>query len=265
MRPTSGRAWVAGIDVAAAPARVHQHIGVVPQRNTLDRRLNVRDNLIFHGRYFGMRPAVARNAAARLLDQVSLADAAGKRVDELSGGLARRLMIARAIMHRPEVQFLDEPTTGLDPQSRLAVHGIITGLQAAGQTILLITHDMADALAGPLTVTATCVELTVMRRNRAPSAQMVSVLRALAADPSRWRYGYDLGTEVHLKSGSLYPILVRLADRGLLEASWEPGPAGRPPRHLYRLSPAGREYVAALGAARASRPVPHPRGRWSEA
>ena len=78
-----------------------------------------------------------------------------------------------------------------------------------------------------------------MRRNRAPSAQMVSVLRALAADASRWRYGYDLGTEVHLKSGSLYPILVRLADRGLLEASWEPGPAGLPPRHLYRLSPAG--------------------------
>ena len=104
-----------------------------------------------------------------------------------------------------------------------------------------------------------------MRRNRAPSAQVVSVLRALAADASRWRYGYDLGTEVHLKSGSLYPILVRLADRGLLEASWEPGPAGRPPRHLYRLSPAGREYAAALGAAPAGLPVPHPRGRWSEA
>jgi ABC-2 type transport system ATP-binding protein len=107
VRPTSGRAWVAGIDVAAAPARVHQHIGVVPQRNTLDRRLNVRDNLIFHGRYFRMRPAAARAAAARLLDQVSLADAAGKRVDELSGGMAQRLMIGRAIMHQPEVLFLD--------------------------------------------------------------------------------------------------------------------------------------------------------------
>jgi ABC-2 type transport system ATP-binding protein len=124
---------------------VHQHIGVVPQRNTLDRRLNVRDNLIFHGRYFRMRPAAARAAAARLLDQVSLADAAGKRVDELSGGMAQRLMIGRAIMHQPEVLFLDEPITGLDPQSRLAIHDIITGLQAAGQTILLITHDMAEA------------------------------------------------------------------------------------------------------------------------
>ena len=125
-----------------------------PQRNTLDRRLNVRDNLIFHGRHFRMRPAAARAAAARLLDQVSLADTAGKRVDELSGGMAQRLMIGRAIMHQPEVLFLDEPTTGLDPQSRLAVHDIITGLQAAGQTILLITHDMAeaDALAGRVAI-----------------------------------------------------------------------------------------------------------------
>jgi len=104
-----------------------------------------------------------------------------------------------------------------------------------------------------------------MQRNRPPSAQTISVLRALAADPAQWRYGYDLATEVHLKSGSLYPILVRLADRGLLETSWEPGVGSRPPRHLYRLTPVGREFVAALTAARAGRTVPHPRSRWSEA
>ena len=104
-----------------------------------------------------------------------------------------------------------------------------------------------------------------MQRNRPPSAQAIKVLRALAADPAQWRYGYDLATEVHLKSGSLYPILVRLADRGLLETSWEPGRGSRPPRHLYRLTPAGREFVAALGAARVGRTVPHPRNRWSEA
>jgi len=80
----------------------------------------------------------------------------------------------------------------------------------------------------------------------------VRVLRALAADPAQWRYGYDLGAEVGLKSGSLYPILVRLADRGLLDASWEQGPAGRPPRHLYRLSAAGREFVAAQPAKQAT-------------
>ena len=101
--------------------------------------------------------------------------------------------------------------------------------------------------------------------NRRPSAQTINVLRALAADPAQWRYGYDLATEVHLKSGSLYPILVRLADRGLLETSWKPGVGSRPPRHLYRLSPAGREFVAALTAARVDRSVPHPRNRWSEA
>jgi DNA-binding PadR family transcriptional regulator len=83
-------------------------------------------------------------------------------------------------------------------------------------------------------------------------------------DPSRWRYGYDLATEVHLKSGSLYPILVRLADRGLLEAAWEPGPEGRPPRHLYRLSGDGREFVAALPVARAVRTTPHRNPRLSE-
>ena len=104
-----------------------------------------------------------------------------------------------------------------------------------------------------------------MQRNRPPSPQTISVLRALAADPARWRYGYDLATEVHLKSGSLYPILVRLADRGLLETSWEPGPGSRPPRHLYRLTPAGRDYVAALTAARSGKKVPRPHSRWSEA
>jgi DNA-binding PadR family transcriptional regulator len=104
-----------------------------------------------------------------------------------------------------------------------------------------------------------------MKRNRPPSPQTISVLRALAADPARWRYGYDLATDVHLKSGSLYPILVRLADRGLLETSWEPGPGSRPPRHLYRLTLTGREFVAALTAARVGRAALNPHNRWSEA
>jgi PadR family transcriptional regulator PadR len=104
-----------------------------------------------------------------------------------------------------------------------------------------------------------------MQRNRAPSPQAIKVLRALAADPAQWRYGYDLVTEVHLKSGSLYPILVRLADRGLLETSWEPGRGSRPPRHLYRLTGAGREFVAGLTAARVDRTALNPRNRWNEA
>ena len=104
-----------------------------------------------------------------------------------------------------------------------------------------------------------------MQRNRPPSPQTVNVLRALAADPARWRYGYDLATEVRLKSGSLYPILVRLADRGLLEASWEPSVDSRPPRHTYRLTGAGRDFVAALIAARSDGTAAKPYNRLSEA
>jgi ABC-2 type transport system ATP-binding protein len=145
VRPTRGGARVAGVDVVAQPALVRQHLGVVPQRNTLDRSLNVRENLVFHGRFFGMRAAAARTAADALLGRVALANVAGKRVDELSGGMAQRLMIARAIMHRPPVLFLDEPTAGLDPQSRLAVHDIVGELKADGLTVVLITHDMREA------------------------------------------------------------------------------------------------------------------------
>ena len=104
-----------------------------------------------------------------------------------------------------------------------------------------------------------------MQRNRPPSVQTINVLRALAADPAQWRYGYDLATQVHLKSGSLYPILVRLADRGMLETAWEAGQGSRPPRHLYRLSSAGRYYVAALAAAHADATVARRHNRLSEA
>jgi ABC-2 type transport system ATP-binding protein len=143
--PTAGQAQVAGVDVVRQPALARRGIGVVPQRNTLDRSLTVRDNLVFHGRFFGLRTAEARIEADRRLEQVALAGAAGKAVDTLSGGMAQRLMIARAVLHRPAVLFLDEPTTGLDPLSRLAVHEIVRDLQAAGQTIVLITHDMLEA------------------------------------------------------------------------------------------------------------------------
>ena len=107
--------------------------------------------------------------------------------------------------------------------------------------------------------------VNTVERNRPPSAQTINVLRALAADPARWRYGYDLATEVQLKSGSLYPILVRLADRGLLDTSWEPAAASRPPRHLYRLTSSGRDFVAALPAALVAKTLPRPRNRLSEA
>jgi ABC-2 type transport system ATP-binding protein len=143
--PTSGRAFVGGIDVVAHPTAAKQVIGVVPQSNTLDRSLTVWENLYFHGRFFGMSAATARAEADRLLAQFRLSERGKEPVAALSGGMAQRLMVARSIMHRPAVLFLDEPTAGLDPQSRLALWEILGELHGEGQTILLTTHYMEEA------------------------------------------------------------------------------------------------------------------------
>ena len=143
--PTSGRAIVAGIDVVEHPAIAKQVIGVVPQTNTLDRALNVYENLYFHGRFFGMGTKAARAAATEMLERFRLSDRAKAPVLALSGGMAQRLMVARAILHRPSILFLDEPTAGLDPQSRIALWEILGELHRDGQTILLTTHYMEEA------------------------------------------------------------------------------------------------------------------------
>jgi ABC-2 type transport system ATP-binding protein len=143
--PTSGRAYVAGIDVVAHPALAKQVIGVVSQTNSLDRQLNVWENLYFHGRLFGMGAAQSRAEADRLLEQFQLSKWAKASVYALSGGMAQRLMVARSIFHRPAVLFMDEPTAGLDPQSRLALWDILRQLNDDGQTIMLTTHYMEEA------------------------------------------------------------------------------------------------------------------------
>lgn len=143
--PTGGQAFVGGVDMTRHPALAKQVIGVVPQTNTLDRAMSVEDNLIFHGRYFGMTGKLAKAVTAELLEKVRLADRAKAPVMALSGGMAQRLMVARAIMHKPQVLFLDEPTAGLDPQSRIALWEIIRELHAEGETILLTTHHMEEA------------------------------------------------------------------------------------------------------------------------
>jgi ABC-2 type transport system ATP-binding protein len=143
--PTSGGAFVAGIDVVAHPAVAKQVIGVVPQTNTLDRALNVYENLYYHGRLFGMNAKTAKAAANQMLEKFRLADRAKAPVLAMSGGMAQRLMVARAIMHRPSILFLDEPTAGLDPQSRIALWEILNELHTEGQTILLTTHYMEEA------------------------------------------------------------------------------------------------------------------------
>jgi ABC-2 type transport system ATP-binding protein len=143
--PTSGSAFIGDIDVVAHPTLAKQVISVVTQQNTLDRKLTVWENLYFHGLLFGMPSGLSRRVADQLLDQFHLSKWAGSSVYELSGGMAQRLLVARAIFHRPAVLFLDEPTAGLDPQSRLALWEILGRLIAEGQTILLTTHNMEEA------------------------------------------------------------------------------------------------------------------------
>jgi ABC-2 type transport system ATP-binding protein len=143
--PTSGSAFLGAIDVVRQPTLAKQLIGVVSQQNTLDRQLTVWENLYFHGRLFGISAADSRRTADELLERLHLARWAKASVYALSGGMAQRLMMARAIFHRPAVLFLDEPTAGLDPQSRLALWEILGELNADGQTILLTTHYMEEA------------------------------------------------------------------------------------------------------------------------
>ncbi len=143
--PTSGTARIGAVDVIAQPALAKQLIGIVSQQNTLDRQLTVWENLYFHGRLFGISAPESRRLADELLEQFHLSRWAKASVFALSGGMAQRLMVARAILHRPAVLFLDEPTAGLDPQSRLALWEILGSLNAVGQTIMLLTHYMEEA------------------------------------------------------------------------------------------------------------------------
>ena len=138
--PTSGRGFVGGVDIAAHPALVKQLSGIVSQQNTLDRQLSVWENLYFHGRLFGIGSKRSRLITDELLEQFQLTKWARASVYSLSGGMAQRLMVARAIFHRPAVLFLDEPTAGLDPQGRLALWEMLGKLNDQGQTILLTTH-----------------------------------------------------------------------------------------------------------------------------
>jgi ABC-2 type transport system ATP-binding protein len=143
--PTSGKVRIAGIDVVQHPAHARRHIGVVPQFNTLDRSLTVYENLYFHCRYFGFSHRQAKARSLELLEQFLLTERKDVYPAQLSGGLAQRVQIARAIAHRPTVLFLDEPSAGLDPQSRMAMWTAVEALRKEGITVLLTTHYMEEA------------------------------------------------------------------------------------------------------------------------
>ncbi len=143
--PTAGSVRIDNIDVVAQPAIARRSIGVVPQYNTLDRSCTVAENIHFHCLFFGMSGAQAKARTTQLLEQFRLSDRAAAYPQALSGGLAQRLQIARAIAHYPKVLFLDEPSAGLDPQSRLAMWEAVQALRTQGITVVLTTHYMEEA------------------------------------------------------------------------------------------------------------------------
>ena len=235
--PTSGSAYVGGIDVVAKPALAKQLIGVVSQQNTLDRQLTVWENLYFHGRLFGLSARTSRETADRVLEQFHLTKWAKASVYALSGGMAQRLMVARSIAHRPAVLFMDEPTAGLDPQSRLALWDVLGKLNRDGQTILLTTHYMeeADRLCGRVAImdhgrilaldTPAALKETVgadtiigVRASGSPDA-LASLFEEGLEGLTRVR-PTDAGVELHVKGGpGLLPRVVTVADRGGFEVA----------------------------------------------
>jgi ABC-2 type transport system ATP-binding protein len=230
--PTSGRAFLAGVDVAAHPALAKQLSGIVSQQNTLDRQLTVWENLYFHGRLFGMGAKASRRIADELLEQFQLAKWAKASVYALSGGMAQRLMVARAIFHRPSVLFLDEPTAGLDPQSRLALWDLLGELHRDGQTILLTTHYMEEAdrlcqrvaimdhgqilaLDTPAALKQSIGADTVVTLKATGDASRLAETLARDVDGVAFTRLVDGGVQLHVQgSDRLVPRVVTAAERG---------------------------------------------------
>ena len=170
---SGGHASVAGADVINDPVGVRRRIGVVPQRANPDRGLDVLENLVFHAAYFGIARTDAVRRAMLHLEQFGMQAKAHEKVDALSGGQQQRLMIARALIHEPDVIFLDEPTVGLDPQARLALWDVLRDLHQQGRTIVMTTHYMEEA-------EQLCDRLAIIDRGRLLALDSTASLKAKA-------------------------------------------------------------------------------------
>jgi ABC-2 type transport system ATP-binding protein len=217
VKPTSGSALVGGADVSSAPVAVRRRIGVVPQRPNPDRSLNAIENLVFHAAYFGIPAAHAGKRAHELLEQLGISEKAQAKVDEMSGGQQQRLMIARALIHEPRVIFLDEPTVGLDPQTRLSLWEILRQLHAEGRTIVMTTHYMeeADKLCDRIAIVdrGQLLELDTPEalKQRAPGGTLVEITLTAPADAA---VDAVRGIEGVLRAEAAGPILRVYSDRG---------------------------------------------------
>ncbi|MCK6479708.1 MAG: ABC transporter ATP-binding protein [Planctomycetaceae bacterium] len=245
----AGEVAVLGVDPALEPRVLKGRIGVVPQLDNLDPDFSVLRNLLVYARYFGIPAPRARERAAELLRFVRLEDRSGDPVEELSGGLRRRLVIARALLHDPELLVLDEPTTGLDPQSRRVLWDRVRELRRGGKTILLTTHYMEEAEAlcdrvaivdrGRVLVDGAPADLvrTHARRSVVELRGESAALASLAAPPDEVDRLEDRtviysddgetlyhkmiqsapGADAHLRRATLEDVFLRLTGRGLRE------------------------------------------------
>ena len=229
VRPTSGSAWVVGHDVWADQIAAKRMIGVVAQRPNLDFSLTAREILLFHGAYFGLNSKERTDRADELLDRFKLTDRADQLVRGFSGGMMQRISIARAMMHDPQVLFLDEPSAGLDPQTKLLLWDIVRDYNKKGRTILLTTHYMeeADALCerlaiidhGKIIAAGTPSELKssipggylLRLRFGQPVAQIIDCVSKLSG-VNEVRASGENGVDVYAsRGGSLIPEIVTMA------------------------------------------------------
>jgi ABC-2 type transport system ATP-binding protein len=235
VQPNGGRAFLGEFDVWKDPVKVKRLIGVVPQRPNLDFALTAREILLFHGAYFGQTAGERAQRTGELLEKFKLTERADHMARTFSGGMMQRLSIARAMMHDPEALFLDEPSAGLDPQTRLLLWEIVRDYNRLGKTIVLTTHNMdeADALCdrlaiidhGRIIAQGTPSELKAsipggyllrLRFDRVPE-QFAAELRALAG-VLEVRAVDQAGADVYAsRGGSLIPAIVSAAQAAGVE------------------------------------------------
>ena len=208
---TSGTLLVNGLDPESHGPEVRANLGVVPQTDNLDTELRARDNLIMYGRYFGLPYAYLRPKADELLAFAQLTEKANEKVDNLSGGMKRRLTIARALVNEPRVLLLDEPTTGLDPQARHILWDRLFRLKEAGVTLIVTTHFMDEA-------EQLCDRLIVMDNGRivAEGSPAALIRRYSTREVLELRFGSDRNAELVEELRGYADSLEALPDRLLL-------------------------------------------------
>jgi lipooligosaccharide transport system ATP-binding protein len=212
--PSGGTLRILGLDPRTQGPRIRAKLGVVPQLDTLDLELTVRENLLIYGRYFGLPRAVARERGDQLLDFVQLLDRADDTVEPLSGGMKRRLTIARSLINEPQLLLLDEPTTGLDPQARHVVWDRLFRLKQQGVTLVLTTHYMDEA-------EQLCDRLVVMDKGRiaAEGSPRELIDRYSSRDVVELRFSLDENEIAAEKLGGIGDRVEVLPDRVLLYAA----------------------------------------------